>query len=467
MRIGVDFGTTHTSAAYVQGGQVHFIPLDAANDDPTLLRSMVYINRNHEVLLGREAVETYLREDTGRIVRYEDKVVGTLENTVAQVSREPGEADGPITIIYDVVVAEDISTNGRLIQSIKTALRDVGYDGTTIYGRFYPLPELIALLLRHVRQQAEAHLGQSVTAVTLGRPVVFTADPTEDARAEARLRHAAELAGFTDICFEREPIAAALFYTHTLAQPETIFVFDFGGGTLDMTLMEVDAARPPRILATQGVLVGGDDLDSAFMMGKVAPDLGIHAAIDGDGSPFPHQMANLLRHWQTIPQLSRPQYLPIIRRAKQFGDAPEGFAALETVVTQNYGFQLFEGVERCKRLLSLYEATTMEIVGDGAWGMSLPATRREFQRAIVQEVAAVQKGLTAVLAGAEVAPNRVETVVTTGGSSLIPIFQTVLRNRFPEARLVHSDTFGSVTAGLAIAAGAMASSLHESQSSQT
>ena len=457
MRIGIDFGTTHTSTAYVDphDARVRFIPLDLSNDEPNLLRSMVYITREHDVLLGRTAVETYLREDTGRIVRYEDKVVGTLENTVAQVSREPGEPDGPITIIYDVVVAEDVSTNGRLIQSIKTALRDVSYEGTTIYGRFYPLPELIALLLGHVRQQAEAHLGQAVTAVTLGRPVTFTADPAEDVLAEAKLRHAAELAGFTDICFEREPIAAALFYTHTLARPETIIVFDFGGGTLDMTLMAAEPHRPPHILATHGVLVGGDDLDSAFMMGTVAHQLGVYSPLDGDGSPFPQQMANLLRHWQTIPQLSRPQHLPLIRRAKQFSPTPAPFADLETIVTQNYGFQLFEGVERCKRVLSSAEKGTMAIVGDGAWGLNLPMTRAAFQRAIVQEVAAVQKGLAAVLAQAKVTAEQVDTVVTTGGSSLIPIFQRILRHKFTAAQLVHSDTFGSVTAGLAIAAAQM------------
>jgi hypothetical chaperone protein len=216
--------------------------------------------------------------------------------------------------------------------------------------------------------------------------------------------------------------------------------------------MEVEPKRPPRILATHGVLVGGDDLDSALMMGTAAPHLGLTATIDGDGSPFPQQMGNLLRHWQTIPQLSRAQYLPIIRRAKQYGSDPAAFAALETIVTGNYGFQLFEGVERCKRVLSVAEQAVMQIVGDGDWGMNLPTTRRAFQRAIVQEVAAVQKGLEAILAKAQLAPQQVDTVVTTGGSSLIPIFQTILRNRFPTAQMVHSDTFGSVTAGLAIAA---------------
>lgn len=452
MKIGVDFGTTHTSAAVYDGRDLRFIELDGRNTDRTLLRSMLYITREQVQLFGREAVETYLREDTGRIVRYEDKVVGTVENTVAQLARMPMEPDGPITIIYDVVVAEDVSTNGRLIQSIKTALRDASYEGTNIYGRFYPLSELISLLLAHVRLAASEQLNEDVREVVLGRPVRFTPSMADDAVAEAHLRRAAEMAGFERVSFEREPIAAALFYTHKLEREETVFVFDFGGGTLDMTLMRVWPQGEPEILATHGVLVGGDDLDSALMMGRVAQQFGVGAGIDEDGAPFPSQMANLLRRWQTIPQLSRPQHLTMIRRAKRFGRDGAGFGRLETLVTQNYGFQLFEGVERGKRVLST-EAVARIVLDDApALRLDVGVTRRAFQRAIVAQVAAVQRGLTRVLAEGNVAAEGVDTVVTTGGSSLIPIFQMILRNRFGHGHVVHSNTFGSVTAGLAIRA---------------
>ncbi|MCA9979461.1 MAG: Hsp70 family protein [Anaerolineales bacterium] len=452
MKIGVDFGTTHTSAAYFSGDQLRFVPLDEKNDEAILLRSMLYITREQDCLLGRTAVETYLREDTGRIVRFEDKFVGTVENTVAQLARGPMEPDGPITIIYDVVVAEDVSTHGRLIQSIKTALRDPHYEGTNIFGDYYSVQELIALILRHVRQRAEAELGQPVDGVLLGRPVRFNADPMIDALAQTRLHEAAQLAGFTDVSFEKEPLAAARFYTHTLAQAETIFVFDFGGGTLDMTLMKAEPGQTPEILATHGVLVGGDDLDSALMRGKVAPYFGTTAVVDAEGSPFPHNLANLLGHWQTIPRLSRPENLAVIRGARRFGSDKQAFAALENLVTQNYGFQLFEHVERSKRALSTAESTRIDLHFSERIDLDIPISRREFQRAIVAEVAQVQQGLTKILAESGLAPTAVDTIVTTGGSSLIPLFQTMLTNKFPTARLVQSNTFGSVTAGLALQA---------------
>lgn len=83
------------------------------------------MNRAQEHRLGLEAVETFLAEDTRRPVVYEEKVVGTIENTIAQTdgSRTTAVPDGPITIIYDVLIDEDVGAYGRLLQSIKTSLR--------------------------------------------------------------------------------------------------------------------------------------------------------------------------------------------------------------------------------------------------------------------------------------------------------------------------------------------------------
>ena len=118
IRIGIDFGTTNTSAAYYDGSQIQPIALDAANANPNLLRSMIYVTRTQQTYLGLKAVETFLAQDTGREVIYEEKVVGTITNTVAS-----HDADENITIIYDTIIEDDIGIRGRLLQSIKTGLR--------------------------------------------------------------------------------------------------------------------------------------------------------------------------------------------------------------------------------------------------------------------------------------------------------------------------------------------------------
>ena len=114
-----------------------YIPLDPQNGSEYNLRSMIYVDGHHRVRLGVDAVQTFLREDTGRPVVLEEKVVGTIENTVASQGFETGEQGGPITIIYDVHVNEDVGIRGRLLQSIKTGLRSSAYRGTKIFGRFY------------------------------------------------------------------------------------------------------------------------------------------------------------------------------------------------------------------------------------------------------------------------------------------------------------------------------------------
>lgn len=453
IRIGVDFGTTHTSAAFYDGQQIHAIPLDPANANPNLLRSMIYITKEQECFLGINAVQTYLEQDTGRPVVYEEKYVGTIEYTVAQQFKGPLDPDGPITIIQDVTIEDDIGAHGRLLQSIKTGLRSDSYKGTDIFGRYYTLQELIALVLCQVRTKAEAHLGQPVRQVTLGRPVQFSDDPAADARAEGRLRQAATVAGFTEINFVPEPVAAASFYLNQVTKPETVLVFDFGGGTLDLTVMRADAGRVHEILATHGVLVGGDDLDSSLMRKQVAQHFGADTPIDRnfDDRPilFPEDLADELRQWQTIPNLSRPKALTVIKRAKRYSPEPEKFAALEALVTHNYGFALFEQIEQAKRTLS--EALQAQLMMQAAAiNLCLELTRRDFNIAINEELSSARAGVRTVLALAGLTAEAIDAVVTTGGSSVIPIFQKMLTNAFPAARLVPLDTFGGVTSGLAI-----------------
>ncbi|MEM7333464.1 MAG: Hsp70 family protein [Chloroflexota bacterium] len=451
MYFGIDFGTTHTTAVAFDGQNLTFIPLDHANSDPHLLRSMLYINRQHESILGVEAVQSYLKDNTGRLAKLEQKKVGTIENTVSRVTRMPLEPDGPIVIVYDVIIEEDVGALGRLLQSIKTGLRDPEYPGTTIFDRFFSIEDLITILLTHVKKSIKKKTGKDVKSATFGRPVQFSEDAEADALAEARLRKAAEIAGFESIDFLPEPVAAALFYTKDLTESKTILVFDFGGGTLDLTIMKSNPNEPlsTQILGVQGVLVGGDDLDSAIMREKVSPYFGVNDKIDRQGHPFPAHLAAKLNRWQTIPELSKVESIPIIRKARVNGTNPDGFLALECLALKNYGFSVFEIIEQAKRRLSSETETQLAMQVEDI-DFDLTYARREFQTHILDELANTQQGIKNVLEKSGVAAEEIDVVVTTGGSSLIPIFRSILQRRFTNAELVHSNTFGSVAAGLAI-----------------
>lgn len=448
MKLGIDFGTTHTTAAVYLDGTVQFVKLDSAEN---LLRSMIYITREQEIVLGRAGVQRYLAENTGRMVITREKAVGTVENWVARMSRGPLEPDGPIQLIYDVIIDEDISSPGRLIQSIKTGLRQEDYKGTNVFDKYYSVQELIALILKHVKDSAEAQFGQKVTRVVIGRPVKMAEDPEVDAAAQTRLNEAVELAGFTDIKYLPEPLAAARFYLQNLTSEQTVLVFDFGGGTLDLSILSAKSATDYKVLSTHGVLVGGDDFDSAIMQGTVSENFGKNATMEPDGRPVPLHLFELLANWQTIPLLSRAENLPVIRKAQQKSTMPDAFKRMEALVIQNYGFPLFEAIESAKRRLSDEESTSI-VMDREHLNIEIPITRREFQITISQFLGEVQIGINAALEKAGLSAEDIDVVISTGGSSLVPIYKSILERKFTNAEIIRSDTFGSVGAGLAIAA---------------
>src|SRR5262249_27401042 len=155
----------------------------------------------------------------------------------------------------------DEAAFGRLLQSIKTALRNELYSGTQIFDRFYTLDELIALVLTKLKDAAEKQLGQECTEVVVGRPVKFSDKEWVSKRAEEIIYKGARQAGFKEISFQAEPIGALYVYHAATPIRQLVLVFDFGGGTLDLTVAEVGGGIAPKVLASRGVLVGGDDLD--------------------------------------------------------------------------------------------------------------------------------------------------------------------------------------------------------------
>ncbi len=446
MQIGIDFGTTHTSAAVQQDGQLHFFMLDRPS---RLLRSMLYITREHDVEVGQKAIRRYLEENTGRLVITREKVVGTIDTWTAQMSRGPLDPDGPIHSIYDVTIDEDISSPGRLIQTIKMGLGQEDYDGTRVFDRFYTVQELIALLLTNVREKIEMQMGMDLQNVHVGRPVRYSADPAVDAAAIQKMREACELAGLKDVTFVPEPIAAATFYTSEQTSEKVALIFDFGGGTLDLSVIHVTPPNRHEVLGTYGVVVGGDKFDSAIMTGNVAKLLGRDARLLPEDRPIPSHPYELLERFETIPLLSRAENMSIIRNAETKSSQPEAFAKLREIVLNNYGFALFQEVEAAKRRLSEEEMTTIALE-IAQFGLHSDITRHEFQVLISGYIVEVQQGLVEVLKRAGISADQVDAVVSTGGSSLIPIFKNILKTRFPNAEQVHSDTFGSVTAGLAL-----------------
>ncbi len=117
MRIGLDFGTTNSGAAVFDGQRVRVFPLDPGSHDLTVIRSTLYVTRDHEIFIGQEAIDTYYRQNIGRPIKMVRQRVGEIEITMADYGAVKGYPSGPTTFIRDVHVMVDELTPGRLLLS--------------------------------------------------------------------------------------------------------------------------------------------------------------------------------------------------------------------------------------------------------------------------------------------------------------------------------------------------------------
>lgn len=443
MRIGIDFGTTNSAVAHYDGKELHPVQLDPPNENPRVLPSLIWIDREYQTRLGTAAALEYLEKETGRRILWSRREINAIEIIVA------GSGSNPIHYWHDVHIVTDINANGRLLQSIKTALRDPRYEGTMIFDRYYTIDELIAIILKAMKAQAEAQFQDSCNSVVLGRPVRFSDDPAVTARAEEILFRAARFAGFSDIAFQMEPVAAAHLYHRQALRRQTALVFDFGGGTLDLTVVEIGGKQPPRVIATRGALVGGDDLDRCIM-DHILHYFGAEAKIDG-GADFPPEFVDELHAWQTMPDLSRPEPLSKIKHYQKTSDNPAAMRALETLVTQNVGFSLFREIERAKKALTPSLIARLNFEHEHIH-IRERILRREFEDWIAPKLTQVKTDIHNVLNDAGTRPDQIDVVLRTGGTSLVPAFVDLLDDTFGHDRVEEMDPLTSVVGGMAIVA---------------
>ena len=279
-------------------------------------------------------------------------------------------------------------------------------------------------------------------------------------RAEKRLRRAAEMAGFREVAFELEPVAAALHYELTVNESQNVVVFDFGGGTLDITVMHIGDPERRQVFATGGVGIAGDVFDQCVIESLLLDHFGrgstvrlAHGGAWGDDeAPFPSQYTDALVNWQGVLELNKPETLHFLHLAQINGSHPARIRALESLLINNYAVRLSDEVEGAKIALSEACFALIRLTGDdiGVWQ---PLTRSQFESLIAEETGRIEACLLATLDRSGLSTNEIDAVVRTGGSAQIPCFIEMLGRVFGPEKVVLTDVFGGVTAGLAIRAG--------------
>jgi hypothetical chaperone protein len=459
MRIGLDFGTTNSGAAFFDGQRVHPFALDPASRDPTVLRSTLYITREHETSIGQAAIDEYYAQNIGRPSRLARQWVGEIELTMGDVGTRKGYPVGPTTYVRDVYAVVDELQPGRLLRSLKSGLA-TPHKGTTLFGRFYELEDLIAAFLRTVRERVEAQAGRAVEGVVIGRPVHFEGSSgrqeTYDRRAEERLRRAARAAGFPEVTLELEPVAAALHYERHIHAAQNVLVFDFGGGTLDITVMRVGGpgargSKERRVYANGGLAIAGDTFDQALIERLLLEHFGRGTTWGPEGARFPDHYTDGLVQWQNVPTLSRPDTLRFLQAALPTSNHPDRLRALISLLTHNYAGLLVDEVEGCKVALSGARFAQIRLEGKDL-DLWQPVTRTQFEALIAGHASQIEDCIQDTLLRSGLRRAQIDAVVRTGGSAQIPLFVAMLGRLFGPEKIVQADVFSSVTAGLAIRA---------------
>ena len=418
---GLDFGTSNSAISANINGEVQLINVDKNNPIQMSLKSVLYFyeeGTKRESYVGHEAVQKYIENEA----------------------------------------------EGRYMQSIKSFLTDQNFQHTEIFCKYYTLEKLISLILRTMKERAENQLKREIVDVVLGRPVVFSEDVEKDNLAQKRLTDAAKLAGFKNIYFQLEPIAAAFSYENTLSlgQEKKILVGDFGAGTSDFTVIKVEnrsrikSDRKDDILSTDGVYIGGDIFDSEIMWEKICKyygkDVKVKSMMSNNLFGLSPMIIGNLRRWHLIPQLRLPSKLRSIKEYKFLSSSQSDkqlFKNLENLINYNYGYLLFQAVEKAKFELSDTDSSCISF-NDYNILIEEKISRTEFEGYMRDKVEKIDNCIKSSIKLANLKYEDIDVIFLTGGSSYIPLIRKAFEIKFPKHKIIQSNAFTSVALGLGL-----------------
>jgi hypothetical chaperone protein len=437
LHVGLDFGTSNSGVAIYHDGSVRVLPIDDKNVVPEVVKTILYITRDFQHFIGQEAVELYYKQNINRQRRFVKKWSGEIDYRGADMH-----------YVRDIYVYVDELQPGRLLQFIKTALRSEKYHGTQVFERYYNLSDIIAAYLQKLKQRAEILLGEEIEGVTIGRPVRFSQNAEQDQKAQNTLLEAAMQAGFKQVDFELEPVAAALYYEFTLTRPENVLVFDFGGGTLDLTIIRLGDPHHRRVYASGGIGIAGSDFDRAIIEKRMLFHFG-KGQVHHD--PEILKLIDTIPDWAALPELSTPLAKAELERAIGAGEAPVRLKALEALIFNDLAFSFYNMIEATKIALSNQGAAVarMKEKNLDIWELY---TRSQLEQDIREHRQQIEEVLMNTIIASGLEPGQIDAVVKTGGSSNVPVFSEMLVGIFGDDKVKSSDVFNSVTAGLAISA---------------
>lgn len=452
--IGVDFGTSNSTVAWFDGKQLRYVRLEEAGP---IMPTAIHLNRSYQALTGVAAVEQYVEENRARLVELVPEIIGIQATSVGDgtVRDSDGAPENPRNAVYGPLV--DHGLPGRLFQGLKRLLGNAQLDRLWVFERPYRLVALITPILVRMRESVELATHARLEQVHVGRPVNFEGGrEAQNDVALNRLGESTQNAGFRQVQFYPEPVAATLsfLWQAQLRSKGIVLTVDFGGGTLDLSVVRHDGRRF-EVLATEGIGLGGDRIDQLIFKELLFPLLGKGESwsrvVDGRliETPFPfEEYEEGLLNWAITHTLNQNQYKSRLNPAiANGGAAAVKFERLKDLINYNYSYNVFRAIKQAKAALSSVEETVLDVP---ELNLLVPFTRTELNAMLGGVMTAFDELIDKVLSKAALNAAEIDSVIRTGGSSQIVAVKDLLEARFPD-KVTEHDPFTSVAGGLAVA----------------
>ena len=410
---GIDFGTTNSAVSIVQNPQSPLlVPLE--DGKLTMPTAVFYPEAAPKPLFGSAAVTAYINGERGRFMRSMKRILGS----------------------------------------------DLMDSGTRVNGVMMRFEQILGHFVGNLKHQAEHFAAAPCDSVVMGRPVHFRDfDPAGDRRAENELRQIALSAGFKNVEFQFEPIAAAYAHEAKLTREQLACVVDIGGGTSDFALIKIGGElkhktdRTDDILASTGVRIGGNDFDKDLSLKCFMPEFGFGTLSGGKSAhdkvlPLSTMPYHTLSEWSSVNSMYAPKEIIFVKKMLYAAQEPEKVGRLVELIENECGHSLLAAVEQAKIALTDKERSSavLDFISDRP---EITATRQAFETSIQRDLENVSASIGECLKLAQVQSDAVQMVILTGGSTEIPLIQHHIHQIFPNAVLSQENKLSSVGLGLA------------------
>ena len=445
MFVGFDYGSSNCAMGVLNEERVQLIPLEQGKH---YLPSTLY---THHSALVVDFVAQHLHgsdhEHAYKTARQ------PLLNTLPRIKSDLDLQAGDDTLfIGREAISEYVQfpEEGYFVKSPKSFFGATGLK----QGQINFFEDIATAMILKIKQRAELSLGYTLSQTVIGRPVNFQAVGGEQSNQQAVgiLTRAANRAGFKDVEFLYEPLAAGIDYESDLTQDQKVLVIDIGGGTSDCSFVQMGPSfrnkqqRDADFLAHSGKRVGGNDLDIALSYHGLMPLLGLGSTFKS-GLPLPNQpfwQACKINDVNLQSQFYSAQHYRELSAQLRYVSAPELYKRLIHLQQNKQGHQLVQQAEAAKIALTSANSFNCDLAFlDNS--LSKDISVADLALAVDDSISQIVTLAKQAITDANTTP---DVIYLTGGSAQSPLIKAALSEHLGNIKMVNGDHFGSVTAGL-------------------